>query len=62
MPPESFERNSCPFDGKKFDTWCLAILTTEALTKNYISIKSSKITTWPEQYAVIYKILQVSKF
>lgn len=61
-PPERYVRNCGATDGEKYDVWCLAILTVESLTKNYIARKSTKVSSWPEQYPVIYKILQVSQF
>lgn len=38
------------------------MVAVESLTGNYVAHKSSEITSWPKQYHVIYKILQVSKF
>lgn len=60
-PPESSSYNSHGTNGMKFDIWCLGMMTVEALTKNYIAQKSTKTTSWPEQYPV-YKALQVSGF
>lgn len=61
-PPERFIQNSVPFDGRKIDSWCLALLIVESLTKNYLTSKSSKKTTGLKMYDALYKILQVSEF
>lgn len=61
-PPERFANNTHATNGIKFDIWCLGMMTVEALTKNYIARKSTNITSWPEQYPILHKALQVSGF
>lgn len=60
--PDSFLYATHAIDGVKFDVWCLAMMIVEALTKNYIALKSTQISLWSEQYPIIHKVLQVSEF